>query len=115
MISNGLVVVVPPELEAGFGLVGVDTVSASESEEASQALARILDDGGRALVAVYEPLLAGMPAAERERLESSLLPVIVPLPAGLEERDEESHQARISAMLRKAVGYHITFEEEARI
>lgn len=114
MSYTGLIVVVPPELETGFRLAGVETVNASRSEEASRVLTRILDDRGWALVAVYEPLLAGMSRAERERLESSLMPVVVPLPAGLEERDEESHQARISAMLRKAVGYHITFEEEAR-
>lgn len=114
MTNTGLVVVVPPELEMGFRLAGVEAVGARGREEASQALAGILDDRGRALVAVYEPFLSAMPASERERLQSSPAPIVVPLPAGLEEHDEESHQARISAMLRKAVGYHITFEEKAR-
>ena len=100
---------VPGELETGFRLAGVETVAADDGDEAAAALREIVASGSAGLVAVYEPFLSGMPAGERDRLESSLSPVVVPIPGGLETRDEESHRARISAMLSRAVGYHVTF------
>lgn len=109
MILSGMVIVVPSELESGFGLVGVETVTANNSDEAADSIRELVTRGRSALVAVYEPFLSGLGDEEREALESSLEPVVVPLPAGLELHDEEAHRARISAMLSRAVGYHITF------
>ena len=39
--------------------------------------------------------------------------VKIPMPAGLGEGDATSHRARIAALLERAVGYHITFGDEA--
>lgn len=112
MTSTGVVVVVPPELETGFRLAGADTVTAEGGSEVIAALARLVDEGRGGVIAVYEPFLTDVPEDERARFESSTFPVVVPLPPGLESRDEQSHRARISAMLSRAVGYHITFGEE---
>lgn len=109
MSFSGMVVVVPSELASGFGLAGVETVTAEDEAEAATALHALMSGEGRALVAVYQPFLLSLDDQEREAAESSLEPVVVPLPAGLARYDEEGHRARISAMLSRAVGYHITF------
>lgn len=113
MSAEGLVVVVPSELEAGFRLAGVETVVADGTEEALDRLEEVLAGRPRGVVAVYEPYLDQLPLDRLGDLSARMEPVVVPLPAGLEARDEESHRARISAMLSRAVGYHITFGEEA--
>lgn len=113
MTTTGVVVVVPPELETGFRLAGVETVGAETAGEATQALEGLMSEDRGGVIAVYEPYLTEIPVEERAVFEASTFPVVVPLPAGLEKRDEESHRARISAMLSRAVGYHITFGEES--
>lgn len=113
MTQSGLVVVVPPELETGFRLAGVDTVPAGTAHEAARALLSLMSEDRGGVIAVYEPFLVEVPDEERNRLEASTVPVVIPLPAGLQTRDQESHRARISAMLSRAVGYHITFGEES--
>lgn len=110
MSAEGLVVVVPSELEAGYRLAGVETVVADTADEALARLEPLLV--GKGVVAVYEPYLDRLPAERLGELAGRMEPVVVPLPAGLEARDEENHRARISAMLSRAVGYHITFGEE---
>lgn len=111
MTAGGMVVVVPSELEAGFRLAGVQTVKADTGEEAETSVQELIARESGAVIGVYEPFLAAMSARERAAFESSLSPVVVPLPAGMDRHDEESHRARIAAMLSRAVGYHITFGE----
>lgn len=111
MSDRGPVVVIPSELEPGFGLAGVETVVVDDPKEISNALADLMSRG-EGLIAVYEPYLHELADREREAIESSLTPVVVPFPAGLGRRSEESHRARIAAMLSRAVGYHITFGGE---
>lgn len=109
MSASGMVVVVPSDLEVGFGLAGVNTVGVETAEEAATALHDLISGGEQALIAIYEPFLAALPSRQREAAESSLDPVVVPVPAGIERPGEERHRARISEMLSRAVGYHITF------
>lgn len=109
MSLSGIVFVVPPELQSGFGLAGAETVTADDGNDAAASVRRLVAGGERALIAVYEPFLAALGDEERDAIEASLDPVVVPLPAGLERYDEDTHRARISAMLSRAVGYHITF------
>ncbi|MEA1904143.1 MAG: V-type ATP synthase subunit F [Actinomycetota bacterium] len=112
MTARGVIAVVPPELETGFRLAGVETVAAGTAQEAVEGLEGLLAEETHGVIAVYEPFLDRASPASRATFEASLSPVVVPLPAGLEAHDEESHRVRISAMLSRAVGYHITFGEE---
>jgi vacuolar-type H+-ATPase subunit F/Vma7 len=111
--DTGLLVVVPAELEAGFRLAGVETVSVQTEDEGVAALREIMSTGRAGLIAVHEPFLSSLAVSEREMVESSLSPVVMPLPAALERHDEGKHQARIAAMLSRAVGYHTTFKGSA--
>lgn len=112
MKAEGVIVVIPGELETGFRLAGVETLTAESAQDASEALDSLLDESIHGVIAVYEPFLAQVSPEKLGAYEALVAPVVVPLPAGLEERDEASHQARISAMLSRAIGYHITFGEE---
>jgi vacuolar-type H+-ATPase subunit F/Vma7 len=107
-----VVVVVPAELENGFRLAGVETLAAGSPEQALEAVETLLAEPAGAVIAVYEPYLREAAPRQRTAYEASVSPVIVPLPAGLAGRDEEGERARISAMLSRAVGYHITFGED---
>ena len=112
MSVENILVVIPTELESGFLLAGVDTVVVGTASEAVDHLERLVDAEASGVIGVYEPFLAQMPAERLAAYDASVSPVVVPLPSGLEERDEAGHRVRISAMLSRAVGYHITFGEE---
>lgn len=112
-MSSGALVLVPPELEAGFLLAGVRTVTVESPESAEQETERLLDKGEEGVVAVYGPYLEALDPRIRRRADRSLAPVVVPLPAGLGEVTESVRRARLSAMFGQAVGYHITFGAES--
>ncbi len=112
-MSNGvLAVVVPPELARGFQLAGVTTIVAAEAGEAEREMSRLMMDAQQGVVAVYEPFLNAFDHDVRTRAETSLTPVTVPLAAGPGEVDPHLRRARLSELLSRAVGYHITFEPE---
>ena len=114
MTTNGahLVVVVPAELGVGFRLSGATVRSASGVAEAQEQVVSLMDEGERGIVAVYEPWYRVFDSDLRGRLDSSVAPVVVPVPSGLETEDPEQRRARLAALLRRSVGYHITFGEE---
>lgn len=111
-MSVGAVVLVPPELEAGFLLAGVRTVTVASEEEAASETMRLLAAGEEGVVALYGPFLDALEPHIRLQAERSLAPVVVALPPGLGEIDEGVRRARLSEMLGRAVGYHITFGAE---
>ncbi|MDH3499294.1 MAG: hypothetical protein OEM97_04165 [Acidimicrobiia bacterium] len=112
MSSAVLAVVVPPELENGFLLAGVTTIVASTSIEAARETSRLLQDAPEGVVAVYEPFLAAFEPGMRVRAETSLAPVMVPLASGVGDMDADARHAQLSKLLSRAVGYHITFDQE---
>ena len=112
MTKPGMVIVVPPEVATGYRLAGVETVARETASEALAEMEDLLEQELHGVMAVYEPFLDQIPRDRRAAFEDLVSPAVVPLPAGLEAHDEESHRARIAAMLSRAVGYHITFGEE---
>lgn len=110
--SARLVIVIPPELGTGFRLAGAGVRRARTVSEAELAVSDLLESGERGIVAVYEPWLRGFEAGLLSRLEASVAPVVVPVPSGLDTEDPEQRRARLAALLRQSVGYHITFGEE---
>lgn len=112
MSTEGLMVLIPPELEAGFRLAGAETAAAEAADEAVELLDQLIAEGASGVIAVYERFFDEVPPDRMAAYDASVAPVVVPLPAGLEEHDVQSHRVRISAILSRAVGYHITFGEE---
>lgn len=110
--TTRLVVLTPAELQPGFQLAGVDARTVETVDDVEQELDRLAGEGERGVIAVYRPLLEGLPAEHRRRLDLSLRPVVVALPTGLAEVGLESRRARLMERLQRAIGYHITFGEE---
>lgn len=107
-----LELVVPEELGAGFLIGGAGVHAAADPVTAAATVRRLIADGERGVIAVYEPWLAAFGRAERERLEESVTPVVVAVPSGLAAAGATARRARLAALLQRAVGYRITFEEE---
>lgn len=110
--TGRLVVVAPPELAGGFRLAGTDTLVAADPDEAAAVLERVLAEGERGVVAVYEPYFLRLAPERRARLEASTSPVVVALPAGLGAEASAERRARLAARLQRAIGFHVTFGEE---
>ena len=108
-----LTVVVPPELASGFRLAGVVVQEAADAAAAEAIVDALIGGGERGIAGVYAPFHAELDAATQERYERSTEPIVMPLPAGLERADAGTHRARIAAMLERAIGYHISFPQEA--
>jgi len=108
-----LVVVVPEDLASGFRLAGATVESPADADEAAERVRELFAGGDEGVIAVYEPWLQSFSHPLREHLEGSISPVVVPLPSGLEAEGGPARRARLAALLQRAVGYHITFEEEA--
>lgn len=109
-----LTVIVPPELESGFRIAGADVEESRDAAGTGVVLDALLDDAEPGIIGVYAPYYSTLPPALLERCERASQPVVIPLPSGQGEGGAASHRARIAALLERAVGYHITFADEAR-
>lgn len=107
-----LVVIVPPELSAGYELSGVSTVEAESASQASDAVRDLVDRHEAGVIAVHEPFLDALDPKLAQRLKSVVIPVVVALPSG-REGAEEARRARLAAVLRQAVGHRIGFRRGA--
>ena len=112
MTTSHLIIVAPEELEAGFRLAGVDVRTAADGAAAAGEVGRLVAEGERGVIGVYEPFFTQFDARLRERLQQSVVPVVIAVPSGFAEVSGEARRARIAALLTRAVGYHITFGED---
>lgn len=112
MTGASLTVVTPADLEPGFRLAGVAVRIAADAVETADAVADLIAEGERGVIAVYEPFLAGVDATRRGQWEASVSPVVVGLPSGLDVEPATGRRARLAGLLQRAVGYHITFGDE---
>lgn len=107
-----LIVLTTEEQAAGFRLAGATTEVAPTADRALEIVRAIEASGEGAVIAIHESLLAGMDPDSRRRLEGSVDPVVVSLPAGRAGDHVSERRARLTEVLRRAVGYRITFPGE---
>ena len=107
-----LLVMTSRELVAGYRLAGVATVEVASAAEAETRLEQLLlqEDG---VIAVHAPYFYAPERPLRQRLDALRAPLVVPLPAGTANDQAEDRRQRLLQMLRQAVGYEITFGDEA--
>ena len=103
-----LVVLTTPEGATGFRLAGVPAESAFSTSEGARRLLDLARTGD-GLLAVHESFLAALEPADRRRLEALAEPMVVALPAGTGAAGSKARRARLTEMLRRAVGYRISF------
>jgi vacuolar-type H+-ATPase subunit F/Vma7 len=106
-----LIVVTAEDQVSGYRMAGVTSEAAASPEEALQIVSDIADAREGALVAVDESLLAGVDPAARRKLEESMDPIVVSIPSGTRAGISD-RRARLSEVLRRAVGFRIRFPGE---
>ncbi len=107
-----LLVVVRPSLVPGFQLAGVEAFRADDAEEAESLIGQWLEAGETGLIAIDDELLSSFDAAFRRKLEVvEQLPYLA-LPSGEPRGPEGARQRRVSELIRRAIGFRITFKGE---
>lgn len=104
-----LVIVTTPELTPGFRIAGVTTLTASSAREASSIVRGLVEEGEQGVIGVHAPFLSDMDRDLRRQLELMINPVVIALPSGELAGRPGQRRAQISAMLRRIIGYHISF------
>jgi vacuolar-type H+-ATPase subunit F/Vma7 len=107
-----LLVVTRPALLAGFRLAGVEAFPAEDVETAQELIGQWLDADEAGLLAVDDGLLAGFEPAFRRRLEAAERLPHLAIPGGEPLGPVGTRRRRIAEMIRRAIGFHITFKGE---
>jgi len=103
-------VIVRPELLPGFQLAGVEAHPAEDVESAEELISGWLDGGQGGLVAIDDGLLDRMSRGVLRRLRRSNDLFHIAIPGGEPLGEEYTRQRRLADMIRRAIGFHITFE-----
>jgi vacuolar-type H+-ATPase subunit F/Vma7 len=107
-----LFVLTRPDLVTGFRLAGVDAYAARDVETAQELIESWLAAREEGLLAIDDGLLERMDPAFVKRLNSAeKMPYLV-IPGGEALGPEASRKYRIAEMIRRAIGFHITFKGE---
>ncbi len=109
-----LIVITAPDLATGFELAGVETFAAQSPQEAETMLRRLLESEEASLIAVRQDLLQAMDRQLQRRVEVSYRPVVMAIPGGTSATSGEGRHRYIAELIRRAIGFHITFEADRR-
>ena len=82
MTAAHLTIVSPPELAAGFRLAGAGVRPVEDTEQAASVVDDLIAQGERGVIGVYEPFFVRFDSHLRDRLEQSVSPVVISVPAG---------------------------------
>lgn len=105
-----LIVVTRPSLVTGFQLAGVDAYGADDVETAQELINGWLEAGEVGLLAIDDGLLVCMDPAFVKHLDAcDQLPYLA-IPGGQSLGPEASRRYRIAEMIRRAIGFHVTFK-----
>lgn len=107
-----LFVIARPDLVPGFQLAGVDALGVEDVETAQELITTWLEAGEVGLLAIDDGLLDHMDTNFIKRLSSSERLPYLTFPGGKSLGREVSQRHRIAALIRKAIGFHITFKGE---
>lgn len=107
-----LIVVTRPDLAPGFRLAGVEAFGVEDVETAQELINAWMESDEVNLLAIDDGLMDAMDPAFVKRLEAcEHLPHLV-IPGGRPLGPESSRRYRIAEMIRRAIGFHITFKGE---
>jgi vacuolar-type H+-ATPase subunit F/Vma7 len=106
-----IAVITQAALAAGFALAGVDSYSAVTAAEAKKFLLRLMEDIEVGIVAIDAGYLNALDQSTRKRVSESHMPVVVALPSGLPAAAGERPSEQIAEMIRRAIGFRISFKE----
>lgn len=107
-----LLIITRPALVPGFQLAGVDVYGPEDIETAQELIAGWLKSGETGLLAIDDGILERMDPVLVKRLEAAEHLPYLPIPGGQTIGTEASRRYRITEMIRRAIGFHITFKGE---
>lgn len=105
-----LFVVTRPAWATGFQLAGVDAHGMDNVESAQELIEKWIRSGETGLLAIDDGLLAHMDEAFVKHLDAAAHLPYIPIPGGKLPGEETSQRDRIAALIRQAIGAHITFK-----
>ena len=88
--------------------------SAETVESEQEMISGWMESGEEDLLAIDDGLLEQMDEHFLKRLSSSSKLHVLPIPGGKSLGPEASQHHRITTLIRKAVGFHITFKGEEK-
>jgi vacuolar-type H+-ATPase subunit F/Vma7 len=106
-------VITRPSLAAGFELAGVEAYAAQDVETAQELIQGWMKAGEAGLLAIDDGLLERMDRDFVNRLETSEKIPYLAIPSGAPLGPEASRKHRIAELIRRAIGFHITFKGES--
>ena len=110
-----LLVLTRPALVKGFQLSGVEAYGAEDVEAAQAMIANWMQSEEVNLLALDDGLYERMDPGFLNRLEAAQNLPFLTIPGGKPLGAEAARKFRIAQMVRRAIGFHITFKgEEAR-
>lgn len=107
-----LIVLTRPDLVSGFQLAGVDAYGAEDVETAQEMIEAWWKAGETGLLAIDDGLLEKMDSIFVKRMDAFETIFYVAIPAGESLGPEASRRYRMAEMIRRAIGFHITFKGE---
>jgi vacuolar-type H+-ATPase subunit F/Vma7 len=107
-----LFIITRPGLVPGFQLAGVDAHGAEDVEAAQELIEKWMIAGEVGLLAIDDGLLAHMDATFLRHLASSENLLYLAIPGGGTLGPEASQRRHITTLIRRAIGFHITFKGE---
>lgn len=107
-----LIILTRPELVTGFRLAGVAAYTAESVESAQELVQSWVINGEEGLLAIDEGLLDRMDPAVIKQLDAAAGLPYIAFPGGEPLGPETSRKYQIAEMIRRAIGFHITFKAE---
>jgi len=103
-----LVVLTDPDNADGFGLAGVDVVTAEDPEQARCLLNQLIDDDTSGILAVNEAFMAEIDERTQQKISTTYRPIVISLPIHEKLESEQDHRAYLARLIRRAIGFDIT-------
>lgn len=107
-----LVIITRPPLVPGFELARVDAHGVEDVESAEEFIEQLLDSGETGLLAIDDGILGHIDPALIKRLEAAEQLPFIHIPGGQPLGPEATRKYRLAEMIRRAIGFHITFKGE---
>ncbi|MEC5181006.1 V-type ATP synthase subunit F [Arthrobacter sp. CG_A4] len=112
-VRSRVLIVTIDELAVGYRLAGADVLVVADAGAAGAKLIELLNAGEEVgVIAVHEPYFTALDPPLLRRLERTLPPLVVALPAGELLQGDSGRRERLLQRLWQAVGYEITFDSE---
>ena len=107
-----LMVITTPDLAPGFQLAGAEAFAVESAGEAERVLQELVEGDEASLIVIRQDLLRPMPSRLQRQIEASYRPVVMAIPGGTPTSSAEEHRRYIADLIRRAIGFHITFGTE---